>query len=680
MRDGVHTDLMPGAASGLQPPLARVVSLSPRRRQGRDLGTSRAPGIITLLVSVVVAVSPLMSGYFDFTSWGVLAIGAVAVLVILALISYPGVTVYGISASGALIVLLLLSFASMLWAESRDAAWTESNRLALYAVVFGIALLGIRERRSARSIILVLGAPALLTSVLIALEMATGGGRGAFLEGRLDSPIGYINGTAGLLVMGIWPWFSLAERASRRAVRSLAFSGAALIAATAVLTQSRAVVPALIVTTVLVLLVAQQRVRRAVHLLLLVLAVAGSVHWTLAVYRSTGPTQALPIPTHDLKVAGLAVLLSGFIGLACHAIVDTAAAAIPGSARRQVRRAIGAVLLIATLSATLAVGLVGHSKIAQQWHDFTALKVNQAAPNRFLDAGGFRYDLWRVAADEFRAHPLVGVGAGNYDSDYYRLRNNPQSVIQPHSLELQVAAELGVFGLLALLVFCATVIGAAFRPTRTLAASDPMVRIAAVGIFSSWLTATSVDWLYDIPGLTAMALMAAAALVVPPPLALTKHGGERASGATQAGPARRGRLAVLLALVALAVIAASVGRQYAAARYALSGALQVQRHPVAAIHTLEAAESLDPYSLSTLYSIASAYARLDNYAGARAALLAAARREPLNYVPPALLGDLATRYGEARAAGIEYSRALRLNPQEPALKAALEATSITRRR
>ena len=35
-----------------------------------------------------------------------------------------------------LLLLLGLSAASMLWAESRDSAWTEANRLALYAAIY----------------------------------------------------------------------------------------------------------------------------------------------------------------------------------------------------------------------------------------------------------------------------------------------------------------------------------------------------------------------------------------------------------------------------------------------------------------------------------------------------------------------------------------------------------------
>ncbi len=52
---------------------------------------------------------------------------------------------------------------------------------------------------------------------------------------------------------------------------------------------------------------------------------------------------------------------------------------------------------------------------------------------------------------------------------------------------------------------------------RTLAGRDPGIRIAALGLFAAWLTATSFDWLYNIPGLAGMAMLAAAILLVRAP-------------------------------------------------------------------------------------------------------------------------------------------------------------------
>ncbi len=286
--------------------------------------------------------------------------------------------------------------------------------------------------------------------------------------------------------------------------------------------------------------------------------------------------------------------------------------------------------------------------------------------------GGYRYDLWRIAVDEFRADPLGGVGAGNFVDQYYQRRQQLEDVTVPHSLELQMLAELGIGGAIGLILFLGSVLGAGLSGRRTtLASHDPAVKVAAVGLFTAWLAATSVDWLYDIPGLAGMAMLAAAVLVVPAPSASEPGAGSLPVSLrtrTQQG-------ALVAALGLLALVAASLGRQYVAALYSDSGQGLVSRQPVKALQKLRTAEQLDPWAMQTQYAVASAYARLNGYRAARTALIHAERLEPENYVPPALLGDIATRAGDRGTALAAYRRALRLDPLEPALQAAVTGDS-----
>jgi cytochrome c-type biogenesis protein CcmH/NrfG len=132
-------------------------------------------------------------------------------------------------------------------------------------------------------------------------------------------------------------------------------------------------------------------------------------------------------------------------------------------------------------------------------------------------------------------------------------------------------------------------------------------------------------------------------------------------------------------LMVLALLAASLGRQYVAVLYRDSGQNLSSRHPVQALRQLRTAEQLDPWSLPTQYAVASVYASMNDYAAARAALLRAQQLEPENYVPPALLGDIATRAGDRRTALAAYERALRLDPREPALQEAVRRARTGRR-
>jgi O-antigen ligase len=621
---------------------APVIPL-PKRLQPRRPATAW----VAVVLALALAASPLTSGYFDVSASGPLALGAVVLAAVLAAIAGPALTRPGAIAAAGLGLLLALTASSMLWAESKESAWTAVDRLGLYCAVFAIVVLAVRERRVGRAIVLILGSAALASSLWLCASFVLGGGQGAFVAHRLSAPIGYINGTAGLLVMGLWPWIALSETATRRSIRAAALAAAALIAGTFVLTQSRAVIPATVISAAVVLLCAPERVRRAVNLIIVGLALAATLPWTLAVYAANSASP----PGHGvLRAAAVSIFAASIgAGAARYAVAMLGSRVRSGAIRR-----LGVALLTLAAAGGIAGAVVGGPWLARQYRSFVALHVDPNAPVRFLDAGGFRYDLWRVAVREFRAHPIGGVGAGNYDVEYYRLRNNPEYVLQPHSLELQMAAELGVPGLLALLAFCGAILFAAFKRRSTLASRDRLIKVAAAGTFVAWLVGTSVDWLYDIPGLAGMALVSAGLLVVP------------AGGVSSVGGRRR--LAVRVACLALlALLAASTARQYVASRYASSGAAEVTRSPRAAIGTLRHAAQLDPYSLTTLYSLAAAYARLDDYSGAWSTLLVASRREPHNYVPPALLGDLATRRGDRGLAATEYARALQLNPRDPQL-------------
>ena len=658
--------------------LAPVTQLEPRAaRSGQRTG--QAPRLIVLAVAVALACSPLAFGYYSFTAWAPLGLGAVVLLVMLAFGPRARLSGYGRTAAIGLGLLLALSFGSILWAESRDSAWTSANQLAVYSVIFVIGVWAIRGRSTARAVMLILGLPALIAAVVLMIEFTAGAGAGAFLQGRLNTPEGYINGTAGLFVMGIWPWLGFAETLASRWLRAAAISAAALVAGAAVLTQSRAIVLATAVTIVLVLIAAPGRTRRGVNLLIVFAAVASTAHWTLRVYSSTGPSQSLAPSGGAIQGAGLALLGAALIGFALKWLVSTIGDHLPEPDRKHLTRQLGRALLAVTAIVLIAGAVAERGRIQTQWHDFTALKSERSAANRFLAlGGGYRYDLWRIAVDEFAGDPLGGVGAGNYADQYYQRRHQLEDVTVPHSLEMQMLAELGIGGAIGLVLFLGPVLGAGLTRRRTtLAANDAGLKIAALGMFTAWLAATSVDWLYNIPGLAGMAMLAAAVLVAPADEAPPAD-----AGSVARAPLRRSRSAqitLVATLGLLALVAASLGRQYVAMLYSDSGHGLVSKHPVRALGQLRTAEQLDPWSLATQYAVASAYARLDDYSAAQAALSRAEQLEPDNYVPPALLGDIATRAGHEQAAVSDYRHALRLDPLEPALQQAVGAAEAAAR-
>ena len=83
-----------------------------------------------------------------------------------------------------------------------------------------------------------------------------------------------------------------------------------------------------------------------------------------------------------------------------------------------------------------------------KWREFKSLETTSTSAVRYTSTGGQRYDLWRVAALEFRSAPVGGVGEGSYEFGYYRLRRTERNLSDPHGLLFQLGAELGAVGLL----------------------------------------------------------------------------------------------------------------------------------------------------------------------------------------------------------------------------------------
>jgi O-antigen ligase len=187
------------------------------------------------------------------------------------------------------------------------------------------------------------------------------------------------------------------------------------------------------------------------------------------------PLRALSGIAAVLCLAGILISLSrgGLIGTACALLI----AIVVGGRWR------GRVLALCGTLAVLAVG-------------YFALLASLPAKERVLDvsAGGGtgRLDLWTVALRMIAAHPLNGIGSGQFpiSSVHYLLRpgliqNGAFILSTPkvaHNTYLNVLAELGVFGgslFIAMIVFsvgCAVV--AIRRLTR---AKDESMEILARG-------------------------------------------------------------------------------------------------------------------------------------------------------------------------------------------------------
>jgi len=622
----------------------------------------RLEGALLVLIGLGLGLSPLAYGFYDLSIWGPIALMLLAVLLGLVIARPATLRPSAVTAVVGLGALWGWALLSTTWAESGARALTEANRWMLYAALLGVLLSLLRTDRLGRVLLATTTAAVLGLGVWMLAAMALGDGEELFLVGRLQGVLGYINGQAAYLLLGFWPLVAVAEHARRPPVRGLAAAGATLLAALVVLSQSRAVVPAVLVSAVVLLVAIPGRQRRAWALLVIAAGIAVLVGPLLAVYASADGGAPTP---EAIRGAALAMMLvAAAVGVVWALLSSLGTQLVAGSDRRR-RRALGTGwAVLATVLVVGAVGLVAvvgnpAASVRDQFDAFTQLEDPGAGDTRFSQGAGNRYDYWRIAVGQFLDNPVRGVGAGGYPETYFQERRTSEDIRQPHSLQLQTLSELGIVGGGALLLFLGGVAAGFLR--RALAArgdpSQAVLAVAAGGLFCTWLVHTSVDWLHLIPGVTGIALCAAAVLVGPWP-----------RGRAALSPARwqQALMAGLVLIVFLAAIylgrATLADRELRAGQAALEAG-QPQRALAQARDSLE----LNPEVLDALYLEAAAVARENDYARARAALLEATRREPSNFVPWALLGDLAVRRGEFALAAENYGRAARLNPQDPTL-------------
>jgi UDP-GlcNAc:undecaprenyl-phosphate GlcNAc-1-phosphate transferase len=646
---------------------------------GRLSLSKRAVAALTVL-GLGAGVSPFFFTYFDASEWVPIGL-AIAVVCAIGLVMRPrrpagpaALSLFGLLGLG------VLSLASSAWAESVENAVVSGNRWLVYGALLLLLLVLVSHDRRAAVLLgaVSVGIAAVAVSVLARLfgvDPAT-----LFLNGRLNSPLGYINGEGCLFAMGVWPFLALAE--TRRGVRAGAGLGAAtLMACLALLSQSRGTAIALALALVAVFALLPGRTRRGYAVLVLAAGVAAAAPSLLHVYehRVLGA-----IHTADAHAAGRAALLASLGAGALWALATLAWESLGARtpARERMQR-LGAGVLLLPLLAALVLALASFGRIEAeartQYRAFVHLSEPgentttsaTVARSRLLSGAGNRYDYWRIAWHVFEAHPLIGAGAGSYPRYYFAARATTEDVQQPHSLELQVLSELGLAGFALLCAFIAGVAWGAVRMRRG-AARSPLRRaltVAASGMFAVWLVQTSVDWMHLLPGLTAIAMAAAAVLTWP-----------RARRAERALPARpRARLAGAFAsrraaalgisgiVVTLIVAAASLSRQGLADVYRTRAQNELARDPARALADANRSLDIDSDSLQTYYVKAAALARFDEAAAAEAALARALAHEPSNFITWALLGDVSARQLRYAEAARYYTRAHVLNPRNASL-------------
>ncbi len=635
-----------------------VPSLQTQQSSRRDapLLTRDSLELLPTAVTLVLLVIALAyDGAFTVSRWGPLAVTTLALLALAPARHLRGPRLVAV---GALWAFAGWTALSAIWSGSPGDAIEGACRSFLYAGLFTLPIATLPDPAAARRLAALAGAT-LGAFVLVFFAVVYVRGEPLFLAGRLNAPIGYRNGTAALFVMAFWPLICVAAaRAISPVLRGLAYAAASLSLGLAFLTQSRGALLGFVVGGAVVLLVGPDRLRRAWLAVISVGLVALFSGTLLDPYDAfldhVDQTAAITSALHAL----LAIAVLAFVTVVLVSVFDRGLRA-PDTTRAGLRTAATAALGIGALvGCVAALAVIGNPATfaRDKVREFKAVDAPVSLGSTRLGAtGGQRYDLWRVAVDQFEAAPIIGAGEGSYRFAYYRERENNRNLSSPHSLVMEVLSQLGLVGA-ALLVAFLVATGVAIARTSASAGANRRWIGAAAAVGAVLIAQSAVDWLWLIPGLTGLAMFALGLAV--------------ALGADAEPPSAARRPWLRLAAGgACCAVAVAVALFYLS-DYEIRTARAAGDHGSATqqLDAAKRAKRLNPWALEPRYLQASALEELGRRSEARAALTSALELEPDSFVVPGLLGDLELRAGQERRARAWYLRALSKNPLDTGLQ------------
>jgi hypothetical protein len=648
-----------GVAAGLLAPLRQA--------------PATVPALVAMALFVVWATS--QAGY-PVTHWapgGLIVLALLGVALGVVSLDVREVPLPVKIALGCLAGYTALSFASILWAAVPGDAWEGANRTLLYLLVFALFALW-RQRGASAALLLgtwALTMIALAAFVALHLNAASARSLQSLIQGgRLGYPAGYVNANAAQWLMASWPSLLLA-RSERLpwALRGVLAGGAVLLVEVALLSQSRGSLYATPVMLVLVFALLPGRVRTFTVLVPVAVGVGVAAPAVLRVGDHLKHGLVQPSAVHSAVVAMFAAAVVVGMAVALGAKIERRRS-VSESAAARVHRGLAA-LAIATLLLVLAGGwaLAGNpiARVRHGWDTFkSGYPANSTGGNRLIGGlGSNRYDFYRVALNEFVAHPVAGIGTDNFQQQYLAHGRSNETPHYPHSVELRTLTQTGLLGaLLALAGLGAALVAAA----RGLRGPDPLGRVvvaAALGGFAYWVVHGSFDWFWEFAGLgaPAFALLGLACALSP------REQGEL--GEPGPGPRGIGRLGIVVGAPLALVAAVSLAAPWLSQLQVQSAARVWTKAPQTAYARLSDAARLNPLSDEPYLVAGSIALRFGEDARADHEFALALARAPGDAYATLERGAIASTENDRRRALELLERAVRLNPRDQLTRQAL---------
>jgi len=594
---------------------------------------------------------------------------------------------------------------SVLWSFGPDLTWVSFNLAAFYLVV--VMVLGLTPARGLHlrvagygflAVAVAVGVYAFLGKVVP--DVVTH----AHTYARLDSPIGYWNVLALMMVMGLVVALALAgDRTARTGWRVLAAAGAVPLCFTFFFTFSRGGWVVLGVALLLYFAFSTTRLASLASLVAIAVPVAAvllRLRGLQTLFEATTDDTLRTAQGHALLRWALAAVL---VTAAAQLVIVIVHRAVPWS--RSLRIVAGVAVLV-VLVGGIGIGSWrfveargGESWVSARVQAFTSDSDATSSANgagRLVSVNTGRPPLWREALKQSRYDRIAGTGAGTFAFTHYRFRKTPGVVKHAHSQWFNVLSELGVVGLALFATALALLAAAAIRNPFA-GRGDPLhpLLVAMQAGILAFIVHISWDWDWDMAAIgTVFFLFVGVCSSYLATQAQARRRAEAAAeAATSAGTAsedveaaasedrdggavtvrrrRPRRRAVtwpvrVVATVALVVLAVSWVPPYLSAR-AENAALAASSDGDSqlALRQTRRAADLDPLAVSPLITEALVLQQGGQNREALAVLRTAQRLQPDDFEVYYQLGVLQLKAFARKGAAISaFKRALGLNPED----------------
>jgi tetratricopeptide (TPR) repeat protein len=569
--------------------------------------------------------------------------------------------------AGLLLALALLTLASLAWSPSAEKTLHEVNRVTLYLGVVVLVSLVV-PRGGARSwtdgLTLAIAAVAVVALASRCFPDLFGDrGLAELLPSsatRLSFPLGYWNGLAIFLALGVPLLLGVAVAARSQLARAAALLPFPVLGAALYLTSSRGGVATALVGSIVFFALTARRWEAG---LAITVGAAGAM---AAVVVLLGRDELVDGPLGSSTVEdqgrGAALLIAGLA-------VATGLAFAAGSALlRRVRpsRTVGLTLVATAVLLLLAV--VVYSDPPARFREFrTPLDQQRAFSSsdsfvraHLLSGGGSgRWQFWESSVDQWRAEPLLGGGAGTYEA--WWAANAPFShfVRDAHSLYLEQLGELGPLGLVLVLAIVGSGLAVGTSRVRRLRGPERVTAAALTAVVAGFALAAGIDWMWELTAVTVVGLVAIALLTG----SGTEPGPEPAPDATRMSTWRALSIGVtLLAVVAMALQAVPLFADYQLAR---SRDAAARGDGDAALEAAATARDLEPWAATPRLQQALVEERLGRLRQARSSVGQAIERDGEDWRLWLVAARLDTKLGQIEQASRALARAAALNPRSP---------------